>query len=196
MNKNFFSKTKKGFSIMELMMVVFIFTIMTGVLFVSNRKNTQAKRDVDIATRQIVAFIRETQNIALTGKQILIGTDWKSVCGVGVYWNSNEFKSYYIQDNDEADSSSDCRADNKYVDGDKIFGNTVSFVSGTKNPVKNVIITENNEYVFFKLPYAKMTKSDSGEYQKIVVTSSIDPTVKKAICIYGNSIEDKAGDDC
>jgi type II secretion system protein H len=64
MKKN---KTKKGFTLLEIMVVVSIIAIMTGIMIISlnQSKNRQALKT---SAGEVVAAIRETQNYALTGK--------------------------------------------------------------------------------------------------------------------------------
>jgi prepilin-type N-terminal cleavage/methylation domain-containing protein len=63
------SKNKKGFSFIELMVVIAIISIMTTVTLVS--MNTAQKKEALItAAREVAAVVRETQNYALTGKDL------------------------------------------------------------------------------------------------------------------------------
>jgi len=61
-------ENRRGFSFMEVMMVVAIIGILSSVSLVS-LSNSREKKDVETAAREVVAAIRETQNYALTGKQ-------------------------------------------------------------------------------------------------------------------------------
>ncbi len=58
---------KKGFSLLEILVVISIIGIMTGAMVSSlgQSKNQQALKS---AASEVVAAIRETQNYALTGK--------------------------------------------------------------------------------------------------------------------------------
>ncbi|NTW27209.1 MAG: type II secretion system protein [Candidatus Moranbacteria bacterium] len=64
-----FSKIKKGFSLVELLVVMAITLIMTGVLLINNNSNKSAAA-VENAARVVAAQIRSLQNEALSGKQI------------------------------------------------------------------------------------------------------------------------------
>ncbi len=63
-NKNF----KKGFTLVELLIVIAIIGIMTAVLLVSMSKGG-VNNTLKVAGRQLSGALRESQNYALTGKQ-------------------------------------------------------------------------------------------------------------------------------
>lgn len=64
--KNFASK--RGFSFLEMIVVVAIITIMTMVMFVISFKD-RSKKEIEAVAREVTAAVRETQNNALTGRQ-------------------------------------------------------------------------------------------------------------------------------
>ena len=68
--KLMFQKNKKGFSLVELLIVLAIMTIMTGVVFATKNGDKKASVDVEAATRDVAAQIRSLQNEALNGKMI------------------------------------------------------------------------------------------------------------------------------
>lgn len=61
------NKNKSGYSLVELLIVIAIIAVMTGAVFVSMSSNS-AKRDVDVASRQIAAQLRDIQNEVVSGK--------------------------------------------------------------------------------------------------------------------------------
>lgn len=63
-----FSKTKKAFSMIELLIVVAIMIVMTGAVFL-NRNNSKAGSEVEAAGRKVASQIHALQNEALNGKQ-------------------------------------------------------------------------------------------------------------------------------
>lgn len=64
------TKNKSGFSLVELIVVMAIIVIMTGVLLVSQGGNNRNQEDVEAAARKVAAQLRQLQNEALSGKQI------------------------------------------------------------------------------------------------------------------------------
>ncbi|NTV40937.1 MAG: type II secretion system protein [Candidatus Moranbacteria bacterium] len=66
---------KKGFTLIELVIVVAIVTIMTGVSLTNVSRNKEAK-EVEIAASQVASALRSLQNDAVNGK-VLTGS---SVC--------------------------------------------------------------------------------------------------------------------
>lgn len=72
-------KTKKaGFTLVELMVVMAIFLLMTGTLFTVNSKSDSIQ-EVENVSLQLSAQLRNLQNEALTGKRI----EWPD--GSGTY---------------------------------------------------------------------------------------------------------------
>lgn len=61
-------KNKKGFSFLEMIIVVAIITIMTMTMFVVSFKDRD-KKQLEAIGREVAAAIRETQNNSLTGRQ-------------------------------------------------------------------------------------------------------------------------------
>ncbi len=69
MKKIFFAKQKKkGFSLLEMVIIVAIITIMTSVMLVTTLGERKTK-EVEVIGREVTAAIRETQNYALTGRR-------------------------------------------------------------------------------------------------------------------------------
>ncbi len=61
-------QNKKGFSLLEMIIIVAIIVIMTMVMFVISFKDRSTK-ELEAVGREVAAAIRETQNNALTGRQ-------------------------------------------------------------------------------------------------------------------------------
>ena len=73
---------QKGFSLLELIIVIAIVGIMTAITLVS-MNTLREKKAVEEAAREVAAAIRETQNYALTGKDI---TADSSACAYVFGW--------------------------------------------------------------------------------------------------------------
>ncbi len=63
-----YRKNKKGFSLLEMVIIMAIVSIMTSVMLVVTLSEKDTK-EIEAAGREITAAIREAQNYALTGKQ-------------------------------------------------------------------------------------------------------------------------------
>lgn len=76
------NKSKKGFSLIELMMAIAMISIMTAVTLAS--MNTQReKKAVESAAREVAATLREAQNYALTGKGLIASS---TICSYIFSW--------------------------------------------------------------------------------------------------------------
>jgi prepilin-type N-terminal cleavage/methylation domain-containing protein len=72
-------KTKKGFSLIEMVIVLVLILLMTGVLF-ANSKDDTYQADVDGSTAQILTQLRSLQNDSLNGKIITVGGVQHIIC--------------------------------------------------------------------------------------------------------------------
>lgn len=84
---------QKGFSLVELMIVIAIAGIMTAVTLVSMNA-TREKKTVESAAREVAAAVREAQNYALTGKDLKD----KPTCSFIFTWGVATNTDYRITD--------------------------------------------------------------------------------------------------
>ncbi len=172
---NKFSKFDNGFSMTELLIVMAIIIIMTGVLLVGQSSN-KSDTDVESATRQVAAQIRALQNEALNGKKIDTNGDGISDQAVCIMRFSatptDPTKSYKI-------GYHKC-------DETLIAGSEQDFLIGKSLPSKP-IITPAGSYVQFSSPVAIMTNNlpASGTAKKITIASS-NGMKTNLVCIYDN----------
>lgn len=64
------SKSYRGLTLIELMISIAIISIMAGVIIVS-MSSGKTDRELDAAAREFASIVREAQNYALTGKQLV-----------------------------------------------------------------------------------------------------------------------------
>lgn len=161
------TSVRRGFSIIELMIVMAIILIMTTVLFV-NRGNSRAQNDVDAATRLVAAQIRALQNESLTGKRIKDGTIMKNANQHIFTVNSSDLITYNISYKDSS--------------GGSINAGTQSF-----NLTKKRVKFDSAVSFYFESP-----RGDVASKQDIVLKSN-DDSVTRHICVSvnGNVTEQK-----
>jgi prepilin-type N-terminal cleavage/methylation domain-containing protein len=121
-------RNKKGFSLLELVVVMAIMVIMSGVVIASISGN-KTNKDLEAAAREIEAAVREAQNDALTGKQV---DPAKVPCKFKFVYtgNSNTYKiQYYYHD-----QTTDCSSAAGPVDlVSYLLKNGVTFNNGNPN---------------------------------------------------------------
>jgi prepilin-type N-terminal cleavage/methylation domain-containing protein len=173
------SKFKSGFSLIELMIVIALIIIMTGVLLVNQNKN-KAQQEVESSARQVAAQLRSLQNEALNGKQI------ENPSGSGTYNIVCNFKF----DSPSLDSSiTNTGYDISYAscsDGSVISSGTqkIKLNTGKGN------VTMNTASVSFSAPWgavssaSEVTLTDAGNKAYVCVCSSgnIFDTTKDSTC--------------
>lgn len=80
-----------GFSLVELLVVIFIIAVTTGIFLFSYGEDRVAK-ELEASSQEFLSVLREAQNYALTGKQLEGDT---IPCGYKVDW-SNSNTSYRL----------------------------------------------------------------------------------------------------
>jgi len=79
----------RGFSIVELVVVILIFSIMSGVTIVSFRDHQQAIEEVNLA-QDIALTIRQTQSYGLSASNRVIGEDSSDFDDAGTVFFAND----------------------------------------------------------------------------------------------------------
>lgn len=88
---------RNGFTLLELLVVVFIISIMSGIILASINSG-RIEKQVGESVRNLTGFLHELQQYSLTGKQFVANTD---PCLYRVAWNSgssNYTATYYYKD--------------------------------------------------------------------------------------------------
>lgn len=146
---------RNGFSLIELMVVLAIAFIMTGLLYSTNIKNS-GSNDVQNAATQIVSDIRALQNGALTGKMI----SNSNICRFG--FSSSNGNSSYKLSYDKNCSGAQALVDNPIVD------------------VSNLHVKLGNSALTFIAPYASVSPQVN---TTLTITSLKDASFTKNVVI-------------
>ena len=160
-----FPKTKQGFSLAELLVVVAIIIIMTGVMFASMSGN-KSQKDAENAARQVASQLRQLQNEAINGKQI----NDKIVC----YFDFN----YFSADKGYKIAYRDCPDGEEAVETSPI----IKLNSGKGNV--SIDITDTTD-IYFEAPHGIY----SGPLQ--ITFTSNDKRAYVCVCSSGNIFDTK-----
>jgi prepilin-type N-terminal cleavage/methylation domain-containing protein len=126
------TKTKKGFTLLELMVVIAIMSIMSTLVIVSLAKSKN-DRDVEAAGREVAAALREAQNDALTGKS---GTN-QYPCSVTFQVTGGGSGYRLLYNYNSSPGQSDCGAAFQWI-YNKALSSGVSISPGSGNTVFSV----------------------------------------------------------
>lgn len=139
-------KNKKGFTLIEITIAIFVVSLMSTVVFVSMR-TSKIDKELESSALEVVAAIRETQNNALNGKKPndnYIPCRYEFKYRVGGVTNSYRI-SYYYYNHGVAGESCQVPMATPQVFANYTLKNSVTF-SGT-----------NDSYFFFGIPFGDIT---------------------------------------
>lgn len=160
--------SKRGFSLVELIVVMAIIVLMTAVLFLNQNKN-KAQSEVEAAARQVAAQLRSLQNDALNGKMI----EDKTYCRTNfTVISKDKYDTYFYESCSGIESPKSIN----------IFS------------LKNVEFKDTSYAVRFKSPTGEVTcESDAN---KMILISTKDSSKGMVVCISdsGSIIEEKGTD--
>jgi prepilin-type N-terminal cleavage/methylation domain-containing protein len=134
---------KKGFTLIEIMVVIAIVGILSAIAIVNSGKNPD--RDVRIEKDRLVTFLRDVQNKSLTAEQVS-GASGK-ICGFGVYLSGSSLQGYYV-------STSDLNADCSNSNFTSNSGNDDLNTKFTPQ-INGVSLSFNGTKLFFLIPNGK-----------------------------------------
>lgn len=112
-------QSKKGVTLIELLLVMAIIGIMTSVVLVY-LGDGKSDKELEGAMDEVLAVVRETQNNALTGKGVTSGVD----CEYTFYYGAPDNKSYGFSG---CSSASYSLGDNVVFDNSGSFSYSVPF---------------------------------------------------------------------
>lgn len=180
-NCKFFSckklAAKRGFSLVEVLIVMAIMVIMTATIFL-NRNDKKPFNDVEVASRQIASQVRSLQNEALNGKRFDTNGDGvNDINACGMRFNTNPqdaTKTYMI-------SYYDCNS----VPG-LIAGSLQKLHVGKSSTDASVNI-QGDYYVQFNSPRADiLTNLPVFPTTPAIEIKSVGNSAKSLVCIYSN----------
>ncbi|MBU2028494.1 prepilin-type N-terminal cleavage/methylation domain-containing protein [Patescibacteria group bacterium] len=122
---------RRGFSFIELMIVICIISIMTALILVSMNAERE-KKAVEIAAREVAAVVREAQNYALTGKNLKNAIS----CSFIFTWTGNSY------------SISNCKNQSYSLKNGVTFSNNGSFSFSI--PFANLDISSTKDIGLYK----------------------------------------------
>lgn len=164
---NISKKTMKGFSLIEIIIVLAIIAIMTGVLF-ANNNNNKASQEVQLAAREVAAQLRLLQNDAINGKVI----GGKNICKAEMYINALA-NTYQIRYYDQ------CSPDHQIPAAGplKLNKSKLSSAGGS---------------ISFAVPRAGITTTLGNGF---ILESEKDPNQKMIICVKDGNIKEIKGNN-
>ncbi|TSA45768.1 type II secretion system protein [bacterium] len=133
---------RKGFTLIELMVVIAIIGILAATVLVNFGRNPD--RDVRLEADRLVTFIRSVQNKALSAEKVP-GSSGK-VCGFGVHLSGSALQVYYVQTSGLSAQDVDC-ASLAGADGSDYAGNTFYPGNGV-----TVSLPNSTDKIFFLIP--------------------------------------------
>lgn len=165
---------KKGFTLIELMVVVSIMTLLS-VSVLANYREGQKKYALAQAAQKLTSDLRKAQNMAISGTGI-----YGQYCGYGITIDASSAPYSY---NLYADFSADCSlSDNRYSAGDTIVS-TMTLPQG----IKIDSTTPSPVDIFFKPPEPTTFINGSSLGMSGTVTLRAEGTVLPAKMIIFNT---------
>ncbi len=175
-----YSDRFKGFSFLELMIVIAIIGIMTVVALVYISKSNRSGKEVEFAAREVAVAIREAQNNALGGKQPDAGM---VACVHGFYFNASGATDYKIFYNLKP-AGADCPT------ASKDHSSSTDYISYSLS--NGVQFSAGSGAIYFDSPHGNIFRDGTLLASTLTITVFKD-SQNYNICVYpsGNVIESK-----
>ncbi len=175
-------KNKKGVTLLELMTVIAIVGIMTGVSLIFLSRENREKKEVEMAAQEVAAALREAQNAALTGKAMEASGEYPCRFVFQATANSSNYSVSYHYYEEEAGGCS----------------NTSSMKTYASYTLKNGVKFDNSNYLpaTFSIPWGTLetTATDPQNRRYVVVKNNTYYTI--CACKSGKIKEEKGRIDC
>ena len=169
-------KNLRGFTFVEVMMVMAIISIMAGIVAVSF-KTGRVDKELETNAREFAGVLREAQNYALTGK-VITGSGIPSgavPCRFQVKWSGSSYKLIYYY----KDAGGNCVSNSNSTIATYVLKNGVKFSNNS------------DESLSFTLPHADLDFS-GGKIVKFIKQSS-----NYVVCIsVDGRVADQSGLNC
>ena len=178
-------KNKKGFSLLEMLIVVSIIMTMTMTMFVISFKDRD-KKELETVGRSVAAAIRETQNNALTGKQE--GTD-ALPCAFRFMTTGTGFKvqgSFRALNNLCGDDTADPSYTKVFAEND-FAKSKITIVGHTDDPDKD------SSYIVFVVPHGGYLNAVDKKKGVDFVVESDRVDVKYHVCVHSTGLIEEIG---
>lgn len=180
MNKKRQKKTRKGFTLVEMLLTVAIIGILSAVVLV-NLRGGRDQKDVELAAREIAAGIKEAQNNALAGRR---SKNEHLPCYYQIEPTSS-LDGYVMRYIYRVETGNCNDSSNNAVYYSHVFGN-------------NVKVSDFNPFGF-NVPHGGTRGILSSEPRKIIIyKGSHSYTVSYTVCVYesGLVLEEAGNVDC
>ncbi len=216
-------QTKKGFSFLEVIVVVSIILIMTSLVFIVSFKERNRKK-VQAVSRETIAAIRESQNYSLTGKYrrneglpcafgVFFIADDGNVVGVNGSTGLVERASRIQLRGSYHKVNASCGADTDPTAYGVIFSDTdlgeqnVEIYSFTGNQTSVSAGNHPSPYIVFTVPYGRYLDRETEDSLEAAGNTTLDPSMgtelivrpigdtenEYHICIYDTGMVDDRG---
>lgn len=156
-----------GFTLIEVVAVLAIIGVTSSVLLV-RVLNQRVPRDLENSARLVAGVFREAQNFALTGHQVVAGSD---PCGYDVSWGGTTYGIVY-----------------RYKNAAGACALSTPLVSYT---LENGVVFSGSGGYSFSLPHASVNFSGT------TTTTLSKSSTNHVVCTYASGlINDRAGSSC